>query len=113
MTGGGRSAQLEGGLAIAQSLVQQTALLSVITDQLDSTVTGLASVSWLNMTYCPGSTENMFRIAITSVGNTTALIKVRLHDAAGGPTRSPLLQSSRSPQATRSRLAATNDEDIA
>lgn len=70
------AAQLQGGLAIAPSLQQQTAMLSVLTDQLTSSATGLASVRWLNLTYCPATKQNEFNVGVTSVGPTTALSEV-------------------------------------
>ena len=68
--------QLQGGLAIAPSLQQQTAMLSVLTEQLTSSATGLASVQWLNLTYCPVTRQNTFNVGVTSVGPTAVLQQV-------------------------------------
>jgi hypothetical protein len=68
--------QLQGGLAIAPSLQQQTAMLGVLTDQLSSSETGLASVQWLNLTYCPATRQNALNVGVTSVGPTAALQQV-------------------------------------
>lgn len=68
--------QLQGGLAVAPSLQQQTAMLSVLSEQLTSSATGLASVQWLNLTYCPATRQNTFNVGITSVGRTAELLEV-------------------------------------
>lgn len=72
----GSAVQLQGGLAIAPSLQQQTAMLGVLTDQLSSSATGLASVQWLNLTYCPATRQNTLNVGVTSVGPTAALQQV-------------------------------------
>lgn len=69
--------QLQGGLAVAPSLDQQTAMLSVLTDQLASSLTGLATMQFLNLTYCPATRQNKFNVGITSVGPGEQLTQVR------------------------------------
>lgn len=71
---------------MAPSLQQQTAMLGVLTDQLTSSATGLASVQWLNLTYCPANRQNVFNVGITSVGPTAALQQVsqRMPELADG-----------------------------
>ena len=76
MTSCNSAVQLQGGLAIAPSLQQQTAMLCVLTDQLSSSETGLASVQWLNLTYCPATQQNTLNVGVTSVGPTAALQQV-------------------------------------
>lgn len=61
---------------MAPSLDQQTAMLSVLIDQLASAVTGLASLRWLNLTYCPATEQNLFNVGIMSVGPPEALFQV-------------------------------------
>ena len=68
--------QLQGGLAVAPVLDQQTAMLSVLTDQLAPSVTGLAWLQWLNLTWCPVTRENTFNVGIVSVGTSAALMQV-------------------------------------